>query len=151
MRGSHRQTCRPKCSIWALRHGRQRRLLKKIYPIGRHLTNQGRGGGGFLRKILSTFVLLSVLIKKGNGHFLSLWSMHGSAVHGPACDILYDICNTMTESSTRRLKLLTLNFYNMSNRKNYAAPEMQSFEVNAEAGFALSPTDTGAFDEGGTL
>lgn len=38
----------------------------------------------------------------------------------------------------------------MSNRKNYAAPEMQSFEVNAEAGFALSP-DPGAFDEGGTL
>ena len=108
-------------------------------------------GGVFLRKILSTFVLLSVLIKKGNGHFLSLWSMHGSAVHGPACDILYDICNTMTESSTRRLKLLTLNFYNMSNRKNYAAPEMQSFEVNAEAGFALSPTDPGAFDEGGPL
>lgn len=57
----------------------------------------------------------------------------------------------MTESSTRRLKLLTLNFYNMSNRKNYAAPEMQSFEVNAEAGFALSPTDPGAFDEGGPL
>lgn len=74
--------------------------------------------------------------------------MHGSAVHGPACDILYDICNTMTESSTRRLKLLT--FYNMSNRKNYAAPEMQSFEVNAEAGFALS-TDSGAFGEGGQL
>lgn len=39
----------------------------------------------------------------------------------------------------------------MSNRKNYAAPEMQSFEVNAEAGFALSPTDPGAFDEGGPL
>ena len=41
----------------------------------------------------------------------------------------------------------------MSNRKNYAAPEMQSFEVNAEAGFALSPTptDSGAFDEGGLL
>lgn len=147
MRGSHRQTCRPKCSIWALRHGRQRRLLKKICPIGRHLTNQGRGGGVFLRKILSTFVLLSVLIKKGNGHFLSLWSMHGSAVHGPACDILYDICNTMTESSTRRLKLLTLNFYNMSNRKNYAAPEMQSFEVNAEAGFALS-TGPGGYEDG---
>ena len=66
-------------------------LIKKICSIGRHLTNQGRGGGVFLRKILSTFVLLSVLIKKGNGHFLSLWSMHGSAVHGPACDILYDI------------------------------------------------------------
>lgn len=57
----------------------------------------------------------------------------------------------MTESSTRRLKLLTLNFYNMSNRKNYAAPEMQSFEVNAEAGFALSTTDSGAFGEGGQL
>ncbi len=150
MRGSHRQTCRPKCSIWALRHGRQRRLLKKICPIGRHLTNQGRGGGVFLRKILSTFVLLSVLIKKGNGHFLSLWSMHGSAVHGPACDILYDICNTMTESSTRRLKLLTLNFYNMSNRKNYAAPEMQSFEVNAEAGFAVSPIDAPSYGGGGS-
>lgn len=38
----------------------------------------------------------------------------------------------------------------MSNRKNYAAPEMQSFEVNAEAGFALSP-DPGAFGEGGPL
>ena len=46
---------------------------------------------------------------------------------------------------------LTLNFYNMSNRKNYAAPEMQSFEVNAEAGFALSKTDSGAFGEGGHL
>ena len=57
-------------------------LIKKICPIGRHLTNQGRGGGVFLRKILSTFVLLSVLLKEGNGHFLSLWSMHG-----PACDI----------------------------------------------------------------
>lgn|GEM_PF-5831384 len=39
----------------------------------------------------------------------------------------------------------------MSNRKNYAAPEMQSFEVNAEAGFALSPIDPGAFGEGGQL
>ena len=76
--------------------------------------------------------------------------MHGSAVHGPACDILYDICNTMTESSTRRLKLLTLNFYNMSNRKNYAAPEMQSFEVNAEAGFAVSPIDTPDYGGGGS-
>ena len=102
----------------------------------------------FLRKILSTFVLLSVLIKKGNGHFLSLWSMHGSAVHGSACNILYDICNTMTESSTRRLKLLTLNFYNMSNRKNYAAPEMQSFEVNAEAGFAVSQIDAPGYEDG---
>lgn len=76
--------------------------------------------------------------------------MHGSAVHGPACDILYDICNTMTESSTRRLKLLTLNFYNMSNRKNYAAPEMQSFEVNAEAGFAVSPIDAPSYGDGGS-
>ena len=74
--------------------------------------------------------------------------MHGSAVHGPACDILYDICNTMTESSTRRLKLLTLNFYNMSNRKNYAAPEMQSFEVNAEAGFAVSQIDAPGYKGG---
>ena len=56
----------------------------------------------------------------------------------------------MTESSTRRLKLLTLNFYNMSNRKNYAAPEMQSFEVNAEAGFAVSPIEAPDFGgEGG--
>lgn len=39
----------------------------------------------------------------------------------------------------------------MSNRKNYAAPEMQSFEVNAEAGFALSKTDGGGFGEGGHL
>lgn len=38
----------------------------------------------------------------------------------------------------------------MSNRKNYAAPEMQSFEVNAEAGFAVS-TDPGGFGEGGNL
>ena len=38
----------------------------------------------------------------------------------------------------------------MSNRKNYAAPEMQSFEVNAEAGFALS-IGTGDFGEGGSL
>lgn len=74
--------------------------------------------------------------------------MHDSAVHGPACDILYDICNTMTESSTRRLKLLTLNFYNMSNRKNYAAPEMQSFEVNAEAGFAVSQIDPPGYKDG---
>ena len=72
-----------------------------------------------------------------------------TALHAIFC-MIYDICNTMTESSTRRLKLLTLNFYNMSNRKNYAAPEMQSFEVNAEAGFALS-TDSGAFGEGGQL
>lgn len=125
-------------------------LIKKNMSYWSPFNKSRSRGGVFLRKILSTFVLLSVLIKKGNGHFLSLWSMHGSAVHGPACDILYDICNTMTESSTRRLKLLTLNFYNMSNRKNYAAPEMQSFEVNAEAGFALS-TDSGAFGEGGQL
>ena len=126
-------------------------LIKKNMSYWSPFNKSRSRGGVFLRKILSTFVLLSVLIKKGNGHFLSLWSMHGSAVHGPACDILYDICNTMTESSTRRLKLLTLNFYNMSNRKNYAAPEMQSFEVNAEAGFALSTTDSGAFGEGGQL
>ena len=125
-------------------------LIKKNMSYWSPFNKSRPRGGVFLRKILSTFVLLSVLIKKGNGHFLSLWSMHGSAVHGPACDILYDICNTMTESSTRRLKLLILNFYNMSNRKNYAAPEMQSFEVNAEAGFALS-TDSGAFGEGGQL
>lgn len=38
----------------------------------------------------------------------------------------------------------------MSNRKNYAAPEMQSFEVNAEAGFAVSPIETPDFGgEGG--
>lgn len=35
----------------------------------------------------------------------------------------------------------------MSNRKNYAAPEMQSFGVNAEAGFALS-TDPGGYENG---
>ena len=64
--------------------------------------------------------------------------------------MIYDICNTMTESSTRRLKLLTLNFYNMSNRKNYAAPEMQSFEVNAEAGFAVSPIDAPSYGGGGS-
>lgn len=39
----------------------------------------------------------------------------------------------------------------MSNRKNYAAPEMQSFEVNAEAGFAVSPIDAPGFNEGGNL
>ena len=122
-------------------------LIKKNMSYWSPFNKSRSRGGVFLRKILSTFVLLSVLIKKGNGHFLSLWSMHGSAVHGPACDILYDICNTMTESSTRRLKLLTLNFYNMSNRKNYAAPEMQSFEVNAEAGFALS-TGPGGYEDG---
>lgn len=38
----------------------------------------------------------------------------------------------------------------MSNRKNYAAPEMQSFEVNAEAGFAVSPIEAPDFGgEGG--
>ena len=125
-------------------------LIKKNMSYWSPFNKSRPRGGVFLRKILSTFVLLSVLIKKGNGHFLSLWSMHGSAVHGPACDILYDICNTMTESSTRRLKLLTLNFYNMSNRKNYAAPEMQSFEVNAEAGFAVSPIDAPSYGDGGS-
>ena len=123
-------------------------LIKKNMSYWPPFNKSRSRGGVFLRKILSTFVLLSVLIKKGNGHFLSLWSMHGSAVHGPACDILYDICNTMTESSTRRLKLLTLNFYNMSNRKNYAAPEMQSFEVNAEAGFAVSQIDAPGYEDG---
>ena len=123
-------------------------LIKKNMSYWSPFNKSRSRGGVFLRKILSTFVLLSVLIKKGNGHFLSLWSMHGSAVHGPACDILYDICNTMTESSTRRLKLLTLNFYNMSNRKNYAAPEMQSFEVNAEAGFAVSQIDAPGYEDG---
>ena len=123
-------------------------LIKKNMSYWSPFNKSRSRGGVFLRKILSTFVLLSVLIKKGNGHFLSLWSMHGSAVHGPACDILYDICNTMTESSTRRLKLLTLNFYNMSNRKNYAAPEMQSFEVNAEAGFAVSQIDAPGYGGG---
>lgn len=123
-------------------------LIKKNMSYWSPFNKSRSRGGVFLRKILSTFVLLSVLIKKGNGHFLSLWSMHGSAVHGPACDILYDICNTMTESSTRRLKLLTLNFYNMSNRKNYAAPEMQSFEVNAEAGFAVSQIDAPGYKDG---
>lgn len=123
-------------------------LIKKNMSYWSPFNKSRSRGGVFLRKILSTFVLLSVLIKKGNGHFLSLWSMHGSAVHGPACDILYDICNTMTESSTRRLKLLTLNFYNMSNRKNYAAPEMQSFEVNAEAGFAVSQIDAPDYEYG---
>ena len=59
MRGSHRQTCRPKCSIWALRHGRQRRLLKKICPIGRHLTNQGRGGGIFKKNIIYICIVVS--------------------------------------------------------------------------------------------
>lgn len=125
-------------------------LIKKNMSYWSPFNKSRSRGGVFLRKILSTFVLLSVLIKKGNGHFLSLWSMHGSAVHGPACDILYDICNTMTESSTRRLKLLTLNFYNMRNRKNYAAPEMQSFEVNAEAGFAVSPIDAPSYGGGGS-
>ncbi len=38
----------------------------------------------------------------------------------------------------------------MINRKYYAAPEMQSFEVKAETGFALS-TDAGGFGEGGML
>lgn len=123
-------------------------LIKKNMSYWSPFNKSRPRGGVFLRKILSTFVLLSVLIKKGNGHFLSLWSMHGSAVHGPACDILYDICNTMTESSTRRLKLLTLNYYNMSNRKNYAAPEMQSFEVNAEAGFAVSQIDPPGYKDG---
>ena len=92
-------------------------LIKKNMSYWSPFNKSRPRGGVFLRKILSTFVLLSVLIKKGNGHFLSLWSMHGSAVHGPACDILYDICNTMTESSTRRLKLLTLNFYNYEQQK----------------------------------
>lgn len=36
----------------------------------------------------------------------------------------------------------------MSNRKNYAAPEMQSFEVNAEAGFAVSPIDAPGYKGG---
>lgn len=70
-----------------------------------------------------------------------------TALHAIFC-MIYDICNTMTESSTRRLKLLTLNFYNMSNRKNYAAPEMQSFEVNAEAGFAVSQIDAPGYGGG---
>lgn len=38
----------------------------------------------------------------------------------------------------------------MIKRTDYASPEMQSFEVNAEAGFALS-TDPGNFGEGGPL
>lgn len=38
----------------------------------------------------------------------------------------------------------------MINRKYYAAPEMQSFEVNAEAGFAVSPIEAPGFgNEGG--
>lgn len=36
----------------------------------------------------------------------------------------------------------------MSNRKNYAAPEMQSFEVNAEAGFAVSQIDAPGYEDG---
>lgn len=36
----------------------------------------------------------------------------------------------------------------MSNRKNYAAPEIQSFEVNAEAGFAVSQIDAPSYKDG---
>lgn len=36
----------------------------------------------------------------------------------------------------------------MIKRTDYASPEMQSFEVNAEAGFALS-TGTGDYNDGG--
>ena len=119
-------------------------LIKKICFIDRHLTNQGRGGGVFKKNIIYICIVVSS-DKEGK------WSFFIALVHArlgsarPCMRYFYDICNTMTESSTRRLKLLTLNFYNMSNRKNYAAPEMQSFEVNAEAGFAVSP---GGYEDG---
>lgn len=36
----------------------------------------------------------------------------------------------------------------MIKRTDYASPEMQSFEVNAEAGFAASPIGVPGFDDG---
>lgn len=36
----------------------------------------------------------------------------------------------------------------MIKRTDYAAPEMQSFEVNAEAGFAVSQIDAPGYKDG---
>ena len=38
----------------------------------------------------------------------------------------------------------------MIKRTDYAAPEMQSFEVNVEAGFAVSPIDAPDYGGGGS-